>query len=92
MNYPAASCGEYDLERIKQGFQFISFVSDSRLLMGAAQETVKNIREAMKQPPTACFEAEAVELIEPNRTRLKQTSSQGRVFGGIGQAGGKDVF
>jgi hypothetical protein len=48
MNYPAASFGKYDPERIKQGFQFISFVSYSHLLMGAAKETVKNIREAMK--------------------------------------------
>ena len=38
-----------DIEkRIKQGFQFISFGSDSRLLMGSAQESLKKIREVMK--------------------------------------------
>ena len=35
-------------KRIQQGFQFISFGSDSRLLMGSAQESLKKIREVMK--------------------------------------------
>ena len=35
-------------KRIEQGFQFISFASDSRLLMGSAQEALKKIREAIK--------------------------------------------
>jgi 2-dehydro-3-deoxyglucarate aldolase len=35
-------------KRIEQGFQLISFGSDSRLLMGSAQESLKKIREFMK--------------------------------------------
>jgi 2-dehydro-3-deoxyglucarate aldolase len=36
------------VKRIEQGFQFISLGSDSRLLMGAAQEALKKIREMVK--------------------------------------------
>ena len=35
-------------KRIEQGFQLISFGSDSRLLMGSAQESLKKIRELIK--------------------------------------------
>ncbi len=35
-------------KKIEQGFQLISFGSDSRLLMGSAQEALKKIKEVMK--------------------------------------------
>jgi 4-hydroxy-2-oxoheptanedioate aldolase len=35
-------------KRIGQGFQLISFGSDSRLMMGAAQEALKKIKEMTK--------------------------------------------